>query len=123
MFLYAVLMVNEGSLTFTEAITPFLPLLGIVVGGLIVSLFGVWNRRRGAMENRAPDVNESWVRADSLDKALDQERRLRRLLQDILHDVLRAFRGYVSRAQAGGSVELTTSELKAHSTKVPDIGD
>ncbi len=123
MFLYSVLMIEKGGLSFTEAITPFLPVLGIVAGGLIVGLFGVWNRRRGATETRAPDVNESWLRVSKLDAALDQERKLRRLLQDVLHDVLLAFRGYVLRAKSGGSLELTTRELKAHDTKVPDIGE
>ncbi len=124
MFLYLLLMQTEdGGLSFTETVTPYLPILGVIAGALIVGLFGVWNRKRGATEVRAPDVNESWLRADELDKALDQERRLRRLLQDLLHDVIVAFRTYTFRVQSGGPTELTEPERKAYDTKVPDIGE
>lgn len=119
MFLYALMMLEEERLTFTEAITPYLPLIGIVVGGIVMGLFGAWNRKRGATETRAPDVNESWNRAEALDLALDNERKTRRLLQDLLYDVLAAFHSYTHRVQRGGSTDLTTREQKAHDTKVP----
>lgn len=122
MFLLPLAM-NDGGISFTEAITPFLPFLGVIAGAIIVGAFGVWNRRRGATETRAPDVNEAWTRADNLDTALDHERKLRRLLQDLLYEVLSAFHFYVARVKKGGSVELTESERKAHDTKVPNIGD
>lgn len=101
------------------AVTPFLPLLGIFIGALLAGGFAVWNRRRGAVETRAPDVNEIWTRQAEDQKMLDAERRLRRRLEDFAREVLRAFLSYVHRVQAGGSVELTTYEQKILNAEVP----
>lgn len=98
--------------TFTEAITPYLPLLGTILGGILIGVFAIWNRRRGAVETRAPDVNEIWQQQALQSKELDAERKQRRHLEDVLRDLLYAFRSYISRVQGGGSVELTTREQK-----------
>ena len=105
--------------TFTEQLTPFLPFIGTLVGAILVGGFAVWNRKRGATENRAPDVNELWTQQASQARALDGERRHRWALEDFAHDVVRAFHSYVRRVQNGGSTTLTVHEQKAHDAAVP----
>lgn len=90
-------------ITFTEQLTPYLPLIGIILGGMIVGAFAAWNRRKGNVETKAPSVSEIWARADRLEKPARWAHRL----QD-------AFREYVARVIAGGSTELTATERAAH---------
>lgn len=92
---------------FTEALTPWLPLIGIIAGGIIVGAFGVHNRRRGAVEHRAPDVTQMWSETE-------RARTLRQYFEDRFHEVRGAFRGYVRRVHTGGSIQLTEAEQKAH---------
>lgn len=115
--------IPDGGLAFSEFITPYLPLLSGILGAMIVGLFAIWNRRRGAVETRAPDVNEIWHQQDAQSRALDLERKMRRWLEDLLTEALRAFRGYVHRVHRGGSTELNTKELKVYETKVPSLDD
>lgn len=93
--------------SFTESITPYLPFLGVILGGLIVGAFAIWNRRRGAVETRAPDVNEMWVQTE-------KDRRIRRLFEDLFYTLLTVFRSYVRRVQSGGSTDLTPTEQAVH---------
>lgn len=123
MFLYLLTATTDRGVTFTEIITPYLPLIGVLAGALVVGAFGLWNRRRGALETRAPDVNESWMRADAADRALDTERAVRRLMEDLLYRVLVAFRGYVNRVQGGGSTELTEKERTSYEARIPSERD
>lgn len=90
-------------LSFTEQLTPFLPLIGILLGGLIVGAFAAWNRRKGNVETKAPSVAEIWARADRL----EHRARWSYKIQD-------AYRAYVSRVRGGGSVDLTVGEQIAH---------
>lgn len=103
----------------TETITPYLPLIGILFGSLVVGLFAVWNRKRGNMETRAPDVNEIWQQQAKESHDLDMERRWRRRLENFAFELARVFRGYVRRVQAGGSTDLTPHERMFHDTDPP----
>lgn len=105
--------------TFTEIVTPYIPVAVILLGAIAAGIFNSWNRRRGNLETRAPDVNEMWVRQVQQDHELDVERRLRRTLEDFGGMVRRAFRGYVMRVQSGGDNELTAYERKAFDTVLP----
>lgn len=115
------MVLGSVELTFSEQITPYMPLIVAVVGALIVGGFGLWNRRRGAVETRAPDVNEMWAKQERDARALDTERAHRRHVENVLVSVLRAFRGYVRRVVSGGSVELTESERAAHDVEIPPM--
>ena len=106
---------DEG-LSFTEAITPYLPLIGVLLGGLLIGIFGIWNRRRGAIETRAPDVNEIWQRSEQDHKELDIERSTRRHLEDCVYTLHSVFKSYVDRVRRGGSSELNTKELEIYTT-------
>lgn len=115
-----ILLSQAESLSFTEALTPFLPLIGIIVGSLIIGAYNSWNRRRGNHENRVPDVNEIWLQQTADNKALDIERKLRRWIEDRFYNLLRAFRAYVTRVQGGGSPELTEFETEMYGSEIPD---
>lgn len=115
-------VVNEFVDTATainQLITPYLPLLGIILGGLIVGIFGIHNRRKGNVETRAPDVNEIWQQQIYQNHELDLERRWRRRLENFAHELVKVFRGYVARVQSGGSTELTYHERMFHDTDPP----
>lgn len=109
--------------SFTEIVTPYLPLAGIVFGAIVVGVFGLWNRKRGAIEHRAPDVTEIWAREERGQKILDAERAHRRRLENFIDWVLGLFRGYVRRVVAGGSTTPTTDEQKALDSDPPRITD
>jgi hypothetical protein len=99
--------------SFAEAVGPFLPLIGVLAGGVIVGGFAVHNRRRGAVETKMPTVAEMWAEAskDRESRKLAEEKysNLRQAF-----DALRAlFRGYVERTQRGGSRALTRAEQAA----------
>ena len=99
--------VDELQGSFTVFITPYLPLITVAVG-----VFGVYNRKRGAVETRAPDVNEIWVQQEAQSRLLDEERKGRRRLEAMLGQLWSAFVGYVNRVQSGGSMQLTTREME-----------
>jgi hypothetical protein len=103
----------------TELITPYLPLLGTLVGATVVGIFALWNRKRGSLETRAPDVNEIWQQQATQSRDLDIERKLRRMLEDLLSDLRKAFRMYVDRVQGGGSLELTDREKRLLNKPTP----
>lgn len=100
-------------------ITPYLPLIGIIVGGIILGIFNVWNRRRGAEETRAPDVNEIWQQQMIQSQELDTERKWRRRLENYSHELRRVFIGYVRRVLSGGSAELTHHEKVFYDSDPP----
>jgi hypothetical protein len=93
-------------LTITEQVTPYLPLIATVVGGLIVGGFAIWNRRRGNVETKSPTVAEIWAREERL-------ARRARWMENAAWRVQSAFRVYVNRARSGGSTEPTTAEQAA----------
>lgn len=103
----------------TQFITPYLPLLGTIFGGIVVGIFAVWNRKRGAIETRAPDVNEIWQQQAYQFRELDAERRLRMRIQRYADELIRVFRGYVRRVQTGGDLRLTHHERLFHDTDPP----
>ena len=109
-------------LTVAEQLTPFLPLVGTMAGGLVVGAFALWNRKRGAVENGAPDANEIWARAEKREEALDYERSNRRHFEDLAFILWRAFRSYSHRVRHGGTVDLTPSEQKLHDTRPAELG-
>lgn len=97
---------TESDLSFTEQITPYLPLIGLIVGALLAGGFAVWNRHRGNVETKYPSVAEIWAREERLaTRALSLERWIKRILT--------AFDGYVNRVRAGGSTDLTPAEQAA----------
>lgn len=89
-------------ITFTEQITPYLPLLTAAIGALIVGAFAMWNRRKGNTETKAPTVTEIWARADRLEFRARWAFRI----QD-------AFRDYVARVRNGGNTDPTAEEQAA----------
>jgi hypothetical protein len=95
---------------FTLVVTPYLPFAGTLLGAAVVGAFAIWNRKRGNVETRAPDVNEIWQKQAHDALELDREYRWRRRLQNFCDELLRTFRAYVKRVQAGGSTELTKHE-------------
>lgn len=95
----------EGA-SFAEAFIPWIPAISGVAFIVVTGAFGIWNRRRGAVETRAPDVNEMW-------NETEKARRARRFFEDLFYDVRNAFVSYVTRVQNGGSTELTEKEQKA----------
>lgn len=90
-------------LNLTEQLTPYLPLFGTLLGGLIVGGFAIWNRRKGNVETKSPSVAEIWARSDRLESRARWAYRI----QD-------ALREYVARVRSGGSLELTPTEQIAH---------
>lgn len=91
-----------------ERFTPIITtLITVVLGGLIVGAFAVWNRRRGAVESRVPDVMEMWSQTE-------KDRRLRRFFEDLYYETRGSFRGYVRRVRDGGSTELSEAEKIRH---------
>ena len=107
---------TEVDLSFTEVLTPYLPLIGTVAGGLVVGAFAIWNRRKGNVETKTPTVTELWAREE---RVYRHARRLERYV-DLIID---AFRGYHRRVSSGGSVEPTPEESIALSAEPPTIGD
>lgn len=105
--------------TVTEIVTPYLPFIGTVAGAALVGIFAIWNRKRGAVETRAPDVNEIWQQQAQQSKELDIERRLRRLLEDMYTDLREAFNIYVRRVHRGGNIELTDREARLLNKETP----
>lgn len=108
-------------ISFTPTITPYLPLLGTIAGGVVIGIFAVWNRKRGATETRAPDVNESWRRAERLERRLDTERSHRRFAEDLADKIQDAFRAYVRRVRHGGDTTMTDRERFAHDVEIPTM--
>lgn len=104
---------------FIVQVTPLLPFLGTLLGATVVGAFAVWNRKRGAVETRAPDVNEIWVQQDRQSRELDIERKWRRRLQNYSWEVLAIWRGYVRRVQNGGSADLTPHERLFYDSEPP----
>lgn len=100
--------------TFTEQITPYLPVLGILAGSLLVGGFSVWNRRRGATETKAPTVNEIWLREERVS-------RYARRLERYGEFVSVAFKAYVGRVRAGGDSTPTSVEQTALDEDMPTI--
>ena len=96
--------------TFSEIITPYMPLIVAAAGVILGGIFTAYNRRKGNVETRAPDVNELWHQQAFQAKELDKEYRWRRRLQNYVDELLRVFRAYVARVQSGGSVDLTHHE-------------
>jgi hypothetical protein len=103
----------------TAIVTPFLPLMGTIIGGVVIGAFAVWNRKRGAVETRAPDVNEIWQQQHYQAEELDREIRIRRRLERYVDELIRVFRGYVRRVQLGGDIHLTNHERLFHDTDPP----
>lgn len=122
MYLQSTLATVE-TVTFTQAITPFIPLLGTVAGAIVVGVFAAWNRRRGAVETRAPEVSEIWQQQALESKSLDLERRLRRALEDMIYELRRAFKLYVARVHTGGSKELSEQEEELLRRPLPELED
>lgn len=104
--LSTIAQINE----LTMLVTPYLPLLGTIVGGIVIGSFAIWNRKRGAVETRAPDVNEIWVQQQYQASELEKEIKLRRRLERYVDELLRVYRGYVRRVQTGGDIHMSNHE-------------
>jgi hypothetical protein len=107
------------SADITVLITPYLPVLGVIAGSILVGAFAVFNRKRGAVETRAPDVNEIWRQQAEQSAELDRERKARRRLEDFVRELQRAYRSYIWRVRGGGTTELTAQERKFFDTEPP----
>ena len=105
--------------TFTEQVTPWLPLIGTIFGAIVVGSFAAWNRKRGATENRTPDVNEIWVQQAADAKALDGERRHRRVLEALGRRVIEPGNVIGADFQNGGDTALNAHEQDIYDTDVP----
>ncbi|WP_396657088.1 hypothetical protein [Microbacterium oxydans] len=93
-------------ITFTEAIGPYLPVIGIIVGGIIVGVFAVYNRAKGNVEAKAPTVAELWAREERLSRRV-------RWLETAAWRIQFAFGGYSNRVRSGGSPDPTPTEQAA----------
>lgn len=100
-------------LTLTEQLTPYLPLIGTIFGGIVVGAFAAWNRKRGNVETKAPSVAEIWAR---------EERLTRRngWLSNAVYRLQSAFRRYVARVQSGGPTDLTSVEQELLDLDISD---
>lgn len=101
-------------------ITPWLPLLGVIVGGLIVGAFAVYNRKHAAIEGKLPTVGEIWAEQRKLRDEVDGLRvELRRkergidAIANAFESLRSVFTSFVSRVQNGGSTSLTPDEKAA----------
>jgi hypothetical protein len=110
---------SAGALNPSQFLTPYLPLIGVIAGAIVVGVFNAHNRRKGNVETRAPDVNEMWQQERLLAKELDAERKIRRKFENFSWLVLQTFRSYVNRILAGGTKELTYSEQSVYDTDPP----
>lgn len=104
-----------------ELFTTLTPILVVVLGGVVAGLWTAHNRRKGATESRFPDVNEIWSQQARQSIELDNERKLRRKLEDYSGSLLRAFRGYVRRVVGGGSTALTSHEKSLIDSEPPTL--
>jgi len=95
-----------GEASAVEQIIPWLPFIGGIAVALIVGAANIWNRRRGAVETKAPTVAEIWAREERVS-------RHNRWLEGLLDKTRAAFRAYAERAQSGGSTDLTQFERSA----------
>lgn len=88
-----------------EALTPWIPLMGVVAGGIVVGVFNAYNRRRGAEESKMPTVDQIWAR---------EERQALQLAA--LHAAYARLRGawsaYVFRVRNGGDPGPTEAEKR-----------
>lgn len=103
----------------TQLVTPWLPLAGIIAGGIILGIFNAHNRSKGNSENRAPDVNEAWVEARLARHESDVEHRLRIRIQNFAWELRTVYRAYVTRVQSGGSTDLTNHEKLFYESEPP----
>lgn len=109
-------MLNDAPFD-AELITPIVSAGAVILVAIIAAAAGFVNRKRGAVETRAPDANEIWARAEVRERALDYERTNRRHFEDLSFLLWRVFRAYVHRVRHGGTVELTTNEQQVHDTR------
>lgn len=118
-YLFELVRAADGVTTPSEIVTPYLPVVGVVLGGIIVGLFTSYNRRKGNVETRAPDVNEIWNQERQVSMELDKERKWRRRIENFSWELTRTFRGYVNRVQAGGDMKLTHHEKLIYDSDPP----
>lgn len=104
-----------------EGIIPYLPYIGMTGVALIGAAVTVWNRRRGATENKAPSVPDAWNRAEQANAELDIERSLRRWFQDAFYNLVREVLAYIRRIRRGGSTEPHAALTEALEATPPKI--
>jgi len=104
---------------FAEATGPFLPVIGVVVGGVVVGLFAIHNRRRGAIEGKIPTVAEAWDEARKAQKERDDYYLKLSTARAALDAMLSLFRDYVARVKRGGTTALNPAEQAALNLPVP----
>lgn len=89
-----------------EALTPYLPILTLVIGIVGKGVFDMFQAKRTGTDAKMPTVADIWDRMDRFEKALGQERSARLTLLEV-------FRSYVRRVQTGGTSDLTEQEQHA----------
>ncbi|MEF2979115.1 hypothetical protein [Subtercola sp. YIM 133946] len=96
-----------------DAITPYLPVIGIVAGGIVAGIFMLVRGRSGDSSTKMPTVAEIWHRMDELSTKVDdlslelnKERSARVTLRSV-------FLAYIDRVRAGGTHILTEAEKRA----------
>ncbi|RFA14548.1 hypothetical protein B7R21_06275 [Subtercola boreus] len=94
-------------------ITPYLPLIGIMGGGVVAGVFMLARGRSGDSSTKMPTVAEIWKRMDDLSTKVDalsielnKERSARVTLRSV-------FLAYIERVRAGGTHNLTEAEKRA----------
>ena len=85
----------------TEWIAPSIAGVLTLITGITVGIIGFRNSRKGALETRAPDVNEAWLEAD-------RARHLMYFWQDLFHLMRGAFKGYARRMEEKDPTHLLT---------------
>lgn len=100
--------------SFTEAISPYLPLLGVIIGGLIVGGFAVYNRRRGNVETKLPSIAEVWAENRLQGQELNTEREYRRFFEILTHRLGEALVSIASRFTLNGREQKALDEYTEH---------
>ena len=92
-------------MTWVESLTPWLPLIGTIAGGLLVGAFAVHNRKQGNEEQKMPTVADIWARQDRQGLELS-------LLHTAYARLRGAFSAYVFRVRSGGDWTPTEAEKR-----------
>ena len=102
---------------FIEVVGPYLPLIGIILGGVIVGMFAAYNRSRTSSEDKIPTVAQIWAEQRAMRTEMDaQGKQLRMVTRDkdaysTAFDALRqVFLNYIHRSKGPN---LTEDETKA----------
>lgn len=102
------------NIVLAESAGPWLAPVLTLVGVLIVAGAGIWNRRRGATETKAPSVSEVWAESRLKSKELDGERFWRRFFEDLAHVLGRALISMTARHPAHADEQRAVDKYRQY---------